>query len=195
MIFNKVPLNGNLYVLELQKLSDSRGFFSRTVCTNEFKQYGLNSNFIQQSISFNPFPFTVRGMHWQKNPFSEEKLVRVTKGAIFDVVVDIDPHSSTFKKWFSVELTEENRKQIYVPKGFAHGFQTLLPNTEVQYEMTTQYNPSEATGFFWGDPEVGIKWPEESEFLISETDRQFPDLESLASRHKLSYKKYKWGRA
>ena len=195
MIFNKVPLNGNLYVLELQKLSDSRGFFSRTVCTNEFKQYGLNSNFIQQSISFNPFPFTVRGMHWQKNPFSEEKLVRVTKGAIFDVVVDIDPLSSTFKKWFSIELTEENRKQIYVPKGFAHGFQTLLPNTEVQYEMTTHYNPSEATGFFWGDPEVGIKWPEESKFLISETDRQFPNLESLASRHKLSYKKYKWGRA
>ena len=195
MIFRKAPLNGNLYVLELEKFSDSRGFFSRTVCIDEFKKYGLNSNFIQQSISFNPVQFTIRGMHWQLNPFSEEKLVRVTKGAIFDVVVDINPNSYTFKQWYSIELSEENRKQIYIPKGFAHGFQTLMPNTEVQYEMTAKYNQSASTGFSWRDPEVAIDWPESNSSLISEKDSLFLNLESIESRFNFRNKMFNWRRS
>ena len=179
MIFSKTPLNGDLYIVEPQELIDERGFFARTVCIDEFKHLGLNSNFVQQSVSFNPSAFTVRGMHWQKSPFSEEKLVRVTKGAIFDVVVDINPQSRTFKQFYSIELTEENRKQIYIPKGFAHGFQTILPNTEVQYQMTTKYNPLASAGFFWNDSEIGINWPVISGILISETDNQFQNLNDI----------------
>lgn len=179
MIFSKPSLSGDLYIVEPQEFADKRGFFARTVCIDEFKHLGLNANFVQQSISFNPFAFTVRGMHWQSSPFSEEKLVRVTKGAIFDVVVDINPQSRTFKQFYSIELTEENRKQIYIPKGFAHGFQTLVPNTEVQYQMTAKYHPLSSAGFFWNDPEVGIDWPVTSEILISEADNQFQNLHEI----------------
>ena len=192
MIFSKVPLNGNLYVLDIEKFSDSRGFFSRTVCTDEFQKHGLNSNFVQQSISFNPVQFTIRGMHWQFTPFSEEKLVRVTKGAIFDVVVDINPNSHTFKQWYAIELSEANRKQIYIPKGFAHGFQTLLPNTEVQYEMTARYNQSASTGFSWQDPDVAIEWPEKKSSLISEKDSLFPNLESIETHSIFKNKIFNW---
>ncbi len=182
MIFTKIPLSGNLYSLDINKLADNRGFFARTLCLNEFSNHGLNSNFIQQSISFNPMPGTIRGMHWQGGPFGEDKLVRVTRGAIFDVVVDISPSSPTFKKWYSLELSEENFKQIYIPKGFAHGFQTLLPNTEVMYQMTSEYNPGASLGFAPDDIEIGIKWPIDENILISDKDLYLPKFYQLNSK-------------
>ena len=179
MIFTKLPLNGNLYVIDLLKKSDARGFFSRTVCSDEFSKYNINPVFVQQSISFNPKLGTIRGMHWQSDKFGEEKLVRVTKGAIFDVIVDIKPNSSTYKQWYFVELTEENRRQIYIPKGFAHGFQTIMPDTEVQYEMTTRYNPAASLGFCWNDSEIGIDWPIKENILVGQKDSNLPDFNNI----------------
>lgn len=115
-------------------------------------------------------------MHWQIEPFAEEKLVRVTRGAIFDVIVDIRPESKTYKKWFSVELSEDNRRQIYIPKGFAHGFQTLEPNTEVLYEMTSRYHLETSRGFAWNDPLINIEWPKTENRIIGIRDSEYPNF-------------------
>jgi dTDP-4-dehydrorhamnose 3,5-epimerase len=118
-------------------------------------------------------------MHWQAQPHGENKLVRVTRGSIFDVVVDINPNSKTFKRSFSVELSQDNRKQIYIPPGHAHGFQTLEPNTEVQYEMTTKYRPEASLGFAWNDPIIGIEWPFRDQMTIGQKDSGFSYLDDL----------------
>jgi dTDP-4-dehydrorhamnose 3,5-epimerase len=177
MKFIKLPFAGNVFIIELEMHEDHRGLFARTVCADEFRSIGLNSSFIQQSISFNPKKGTLRGMHWQALPFGEEKLVRVTRGSIFDVVVDINPKSKTFKKSFSVELSQENRKQIYISDGYAHGFQTLESNTEVHYEMTCNYRPEASRGFIWNDPSVGISWPIRENIIMSQTDLGFSNLD------------------
>jgi dTDP-4-dehydrorhamnose 3,5-epimerase len=158
MIFVEVPLSG-AYLIEMEPNTDERGFFARSVCRDEFARHGLNAAFIQQSVSWNPLVGTLRGLHFQAPPHEEEKLVRVTQGGVFDVIVDIRKKSPSYGHWFGVELTAKNRRQLYVPKGFAHGFQTTQPDTEVFYQMSTIFNSASARGVRWNDPHLAIAWP------------------------------------
>ena len=171
MRFSETPLHG-AYVIDIEAQEDERGFFSRVVCCKEFSQFGLNVNFVQQSISWNPRRGTLRGLHFQGSPFAEDKLIRVTAGAIFDV--DIRPQSATFGQWFGLELTEQNRRQVYIPKGFAHGFQTLEPNSEVFYQMTAPYMATAARGIRWDDSFLSVQWPLTESAIISPKDMQLP---------------------
>jgi len=174
MIFIETKLKG-AFVIEPERFEDDRGFFARTWCKREFEAYGLNTNLVQCNISFNNITGTIRGMHYQANPFEEAKLVRCTRGAIWDVIIDLKADSPTFKKWFAVELTAENRKMLYIPESFAHGFQTLKENTEVFYQMSEYYSPECSRGVRWNDPVFSIKWPKD-EIVISDKDRQYPDF-------------------
>jgi len=176
MIFIETKLKG-AFIIEPERMKDERGFFARTWCKREFEAHGLNSNLVQCNISFNKKRGTLRGMHYQVPPHEEAKLVRCTMGAIYDVIIDLRPDSQTFKQWISVELTAENRKMIYVPEGFAHGFLTLEDNTEVFYQMSEFYAPECARGVRWNDPAFCIKWPIDIR-VISERDRQYPDFTS-----------------
>lgn len=173
VIFSETPLAG-AFVLEIEPSADSRGFFARTVCHAEFAKHGLSAAFVQQSVSWNPHAGTIRGLHYQGAPYEEDKLVRVTRGAIFDVIVDIRPDSRCRGSWFGVELSAENRKQIYVPKGFAHGFQTTKPETEVLYEVSEFFHPELARGVRWNDADLAIKWPDNAPITISSKDRNLP---------------------
>ena len=174
MIFVETKLKG-AFVIEPERLRDGRGFFARTWCKREFEAHGLNPNLVQCNISFNEKRGTIRGMHYQAKPFEEAKLVRCTIGAIWDVIIDLKADSPTFKKWFAVELTAENRKMLYIPESFAHGFQTLEENTEIFYQMSEYYSPECSRGVRWNDPVFSIKWPED-EIIISDKDRQYPDF-------------------
>jgi len=173
MKFIEVPLQG-ICLIDVEPYQDRRGLFARTVCVDEFTAQGLSADFIQQSISFNPHAGTLRGMHWQEEPFAEVKLVRVTSGSIFDVVVDVRPESETYMSWFSVVLSSSNRRSIYIPKGFAHGFQTLEPDSEVLYEMTVAYKPEFSRSFRWDDPTIGIQWPETENRMVGDRDAESP---------------------
>jgi len=174
MIFKETKLKG-AYVIEINPLEDERGFFARSFCAKEFKEHGLNQNIAQCNISYNGKKGTLRGMHYQAAPHEEAKLVRCTMGAIYDVIIDLRPDSSTFKKWIGVELTKENRRMLYVPEGFAHGFQTLEDHTEVLYQMSEFHHPEWARGVRWNDPTFGIFWPVNVE-IISIGDQQYPDF-------------------
>jgi dTDP-4-dehydrorhamnose 3,5-epimerase len=174
MIFFETKLKG-AFVIDLERLEDERGFFARTYCEREFRKHGIGKTFVQCNISFNKHKGTLRGMHYQAAPFEEAKLVRCTAGAIFDVIVDLRPGSETFKEWCSVELTDANRKMIYVPEGFAHGFLSLEDDTEVFYQMSEFYTPGTGRGVRWNDPVFGIQWPGEVK-VISEQDMQYPDF-------------------
>lgn len=180
MIYTRTTLDGNAFIIDIERHEDARGFFARTVCCAELKELGLHSDFIQQSISFNPQIGTLRGMHWQVEPYAEEKLVRVTRGAIFDVIVDVRPESKTYKQWHYVELSERNRRQLYIPKGFAHGFQTLEPDTEVLYEMTASYNLEASRGFAWNDPTINIEWPKTECRIVGARDSELPSFADYA---------------
>jgi dTDP-4-dehydrorhamnose 3,5-epimerase len=173
--FHPASLQG-VYVLELEKFADERGYFARTFCEKEFLTHGLETRFVQCSVSFNYRKGTLRGMHYQASPFEEAKLVRCNRGAIYDVVIDLRRHSATFKKFFAVELSEKSGQMLYIPKGFAHGFQTLVENSEICYQMSEFYSPSHARGVRWDDPVFGIPWPQE-ERTILERDRNYPDFE------------------
>lgn len=175
MIFTETPLQG-AYLIDVERIEDSRGFFSRSWCQKEFSEYGLETNLVQCNISFNKQKGTLRGMHYQAEPYSEAKLVRCTMGAIYDVIVDLRPSSKTFKKWFGVELTAENRRALFVPVGFAHGFQTLTDSSEVFYQMSEFFYPEYARGVRWDDPAFGIKWHKET-LTISERDQSYPDFQ------------------
>jgi len=157
MKFTETKLKG-AFIVEPERLEDERGFFARTWCLEEFKTQGLNRNLAQCSISFNKKMGTLRGMHYQIQPYAESKLVRCTMGALYDVILDLRPDSATFKQWVAVELNAENRKMLYVPEGMAHGFQTLLDNTEVFYQISELYHPESARGFRWNDPAFNIQW-------------------------------------
>lgn len=140
-------------------IEDERGFFARIFCRHEFEEHGLNPDLSQCNISFNKQRGTLRGMHYQIAPYAEVKLVRCTAGAIFDVIIDLRPDSPTFKQWFTQELTHENRLQIYIPEGFAHGFQTLADNSEVFYQHSVFHSPDHERGLRFDDPSFKIKWP------------------------------------
>ncbi len=171
MIFSETRLPG-AYVVEIKKIEDERGFFARTWDRDEFSKMELNSEFVQSSISINNKKGTLRGMHYQIEPYEESKIVTCTKGKIFDVIIDLRENSKTFKKWISLELSSSNHKILYIPKGFAHGFQTLEDNTEVHYDITQVYKSEYARGIRWNDPTFNIKWPSEVT-TISNKDQGF----------------------
>lgn len=174
MIFKETNLKG-AFVIELEKREDERGFFARTWCKKEFEANGLETGLVQANLSLSRKAGTLRGMHYQAAPYEETKLVKCTKGALYDVIIDLRPNSLTYKQWFAVELTENNYKMLYVPKGFAHGFQTLVDNVEVFYLVTQFYSPSSERGVRWNDPQFGIKWPDVNIRSISEKDKNWPD--------------------
>ena len=174
MKFTETKLKG-AYVIEVEPLADERGFFARSWCQKEFAEHGLDANLVQCNISFNLKKGTLRGMHYQAKPHEEAKLIRCTKGAIYQVVIDIRPDSFTFKQWVAVELTAENRKMLYVPKGMASGFQTLMDNTEVFYQMAEFYHPESAKVVRWDNPAFEIEWPIEVK-IISDKDNSNQDL-------------------
>ena len=162
-------------LVRLELKADERGFFARTYSSREFMALGLERNLSETSVSYNGKCGTLRGMHYQSPPHLEAKLVRVTRGAAFDVAVDIRSDSPTYLKWFGVELTEHNHLALYIPKGFAHGFITLENHTELLYHITDTYKPAHATGFAWNDPRIGIAWPN-APVIMSETDRLLPNF-------------------
>lgn len=167
------------WLVEPEPLSDERGFFARTFCADEFRRHGLNPAVAQCSISFNIERGTLRGMHYQAAPHEEAKLVRCTKGEIFDVIVDLRPASPSRLRWFGVELTADNRRMLYVPEGFAHGFLTLSEGTEVLYQISVAYDPASQRGFHWQDPAVAIAWPEAPR-VVSPRDQSLPRLQATA---------------
>jgi dTDP-4-dehydrorhamnose 3,5-epimerase len=174
MIFVPTHLQG-AFIVDLEQLEDQRGFFARIWCEETFVEHGLPGHLSQCSIAFNLKQGTLRGMHYQEAPYAEAKLVRCTMGALYDVIVDLRPQSPTFRQHLGVELTAANRRQLFVPEGFAHGYQTLADNTEVFYQMNVPYASSAGRGVRWNDPAFGIEWPEE-ERTINERDRQWPDF-------------------
>lgn len=173
MKFTATPLPG-AFVIDLDRHEDERGFFARTICAEEFAQQGLNGHFVQHSVSWNPRTGTLRGMHFQVAPHEEEKLVRVTRGAIFDVILDLRRDSPTFGRWHGVELSADNYRQLYIPRGVAHGFQTLQAESEVLYAMSVPFHASSARGLRWDDAEVAIAWPACEKRIISEKDLHLP---------------------
>jgi dTDP-4-dehydrorhamnose 3,5-epimerase len=171
MIFNELPLKG-AYVIEPEKIEDERGFFARSFCSEIFREKGLEFQWVQSNISYNLRKGTLRGMHYQLFPHAEIKLVRCTAGAIYDVLIDLRAESPTFKQWIGIELSQWNRQMLYIPAGFAHGFQTLKEESEVFYQMSSSYEPSAARGVLWNDPVFQISWPLEIE-VISPKDRGY----------------------
>jgi dTDP-4-dehydrorhamnose 3,5-epimerase len=174
MKFHKAKIAG-VFEVCLEPRTDDRGFFARAWCQKEFEARGLNSKVVQCNISRNTRKGTLRGMHYQAHPFSETKVVRCTRGAVYDVVLDLRPESKTFKQWVSVVLTEESGNMVYIPDGCAHGFLSLKDGSDVFYQMSEFYNPEAARGVRWDDDAFGIVWPEKVE-VISERDRTYPDF-------------------
>lgn len=173
MIFKETALPGAC-VVELEERRDERGSFARSWCAREFEAHGLNPRIAQCNISFNFRKGTLRGMHYQIKPFEEAKLVRCTRGALYDVIVDLRPDSPAYKKSLGVLLTPDNGLMIYVPEGFAHGFLTMADGTEVHYQISEFFAPDHARGFRWNDPAFGVSWPAPVE-IIAERDRSYPD--------------------
>ena len=175
MIFVETPLRG-AYVIEIEKHEDERGFFARSWCAQEFSSKGLDTQLVQCNVSFNAWKGTLRGLHYQIPPHAETKLVRCTKGALYDVIVDVRTDSPTFLKWFGVELTAVNYRMLYIPKRFAHGFQTLENGTEIFYQISDFYAPLASSGIRWNDPCLGIVWPE-ADRTISKKDQGYLALD------------------
>ena len=175
MLFSKLKLDG-AFLIEPQRIIDDRGFFARTWCEREFVHHGLNPRMAQCNLGFNKHCGTLRGMHYQISPCNETKLVRCTMGAIYDVIIDLRKESSTFAEWLAVELTAENRKMLYLPENFAHGYLTLTDNTEVFYQVSEFYAPENERGIRWDDSTIGIKWPEERPAYISIKDKSWPNF-------------------
>lgn len=175
IIFRETKLKG-AFVIEPQKFGDERGFLSRSFSAKEFESHGLNPRIAECNISFSRKRYTVRGMHFQNPPFAQAKLVRCTKGAIYDVIIDLRPDSPTFKQWIGEDLSAENRLMLYVPEGFAHGFQTLEHDTEVFYQITNFYDPASEGGVRWNDPAFAINWPAKDGVTIKARDAEYPDF-------------------
>lgn len=175
MIFTETALRG-AWVIDPEPIRDERGFFARTWCRREFEEHGLDIEVAQRSISYNARRGTLRGMHYQIAPYQEVKLVRCLRGAALDVIIDLRPHSATYLRHFAVELTGENRRALYIPKAFAHGFQTLEDDTEIEYQMSEFYQPNAGRGFRWSDPAFGIRWPIPDPIIL-ERDDNYPLLD------------------
>ncbi len=173
MIFTETKLKG-AFVIEIEPIEDERGYFARSFCQKEFEKHGLNPCIAQCNISFNKKKGTLRGMHYQVEPYPEAKLVRCIMGSIYDVIIDLRIDSPTYCEWFAVELSADGSKMIYIPEGYAHGFQTLEDNTEVFYQMSDFYHPETALGVRWDDQAFCIEWPID-EKTISVKDIQYKD--------------------
>lgn len=175
MLFSETALPG-AYVIDLEKIEDERGFFARAWCERELSEHGLESRISQSNMSFNKRKGTLRGMHYQHPPHQEVKLVRCVKGSLLDVIIDLRPASPGYKQWTAVELTAGNRRMLYVPRGFAHGFQTLEDDTEAFYMVSDPYVPGAEGGVRWDDAAFGIEWPLTPPTEISDKDRRWPDF-------------------
>ena len=172
MIFSKTKLS-DACIIEIEKIEDERGFFARIWDKEKFLENGIGSEFLQSSISLSKKKGTIRGMHYQTKPFEESKIVRCTRGSIFDVIIDLRADSKTFKEWFGIELSENNYRCMYIPKGFAHGFQTLENDSEVSYQISETYKPEYSKGIRWNDKIFEIKWPL-IPTIMSKKDEKFP---------------------
>ena len=176
MKFSPAKLTG-VWIVDLDRHEDERGFFARSWCQTEFEKQGLNPRLVQCNISFNEKKGTLRGMHFQAAPHEEVKLVRCSRGAIYDVIIDLRRSSPTHRRWLAVELTADNRRALYIPEGFAHGFQSLEDGTEVFYQMSDFFHPDCSRGVRWNDPAFGIVWPI-NEKIISPKDNSYPDFDT-----------------
>ena len=174
MIFTETELKG-AFIVELEKFEDERGFFALSWSERVFAERGLEAKLLECNVSFNRKKGTLRGMHYQEAPHGQAKLVRCTMGAIYDVIVDLRPSSPTMRHWIGVELTASNRLMLYIPEGFAHGFQTLTDDTEILYQMSSVYVPESARGARWNDPAFSINWPLAVQ-VIDERDRLYQDF-------------------
>ena len=174
MIFTETKLKGS-FIVEPEKLEDVRGFFTRTWSQREFEAAGIDEPVVECNVSFSKKKGTLRGMHYQADPDGQAKILRCTLGAVYDVIVDLRPDSPTFKQWVGVELSAQNHRMIFVPKNFAHGFQTLQDNTEIFYQMSSYYVAESSRGVRWNDPAFGIEWPAD-ERTILDRDQQYPDF-------------------
>lgn len=180
MKFTETKLKG-AYIIEPERLEDERGFFARTFCQKEFEAHGLNSKLVQCNVSYNKRKGTLRGMHYQVAPHEEAKIVSCTRGAIYDVIIDLRPDSLTYYQWIAVELSAKNYQILYVPKGFAHGFQTLVNSAMVSYYISEFYAPECVRGVRWNDPKFGMNWPMQPT-VISEKDRNYLDYDPAYHR-------------
>ena len=174
MIFTQSKLHG-VFILEPERIEDERGFFARAWCQTEFAEHGIKAPPVQCNISFNKRKGTLRGMHYQRAPHEETKIVRCTMGSLYDVAVDVRPDSPTFKQWVGETLSATNRGMMIIPPGCAHGFLTLADNTEASYQMSAYYAPKHAAGVRWNDPAFGIRWPSDV-VVIVDRDRNYPDF-------------------
>jgi len=169
---SETPIAG-AWLLEIEPILDERGFFARSLCVDTLAAHGLEGSMLQQSVSFNQKRGTLRGMHYQTAPHEEIKLVRVTQGRIYDVILDLRRDSPSYLRWHAVELSADNRRTLYIPKGVAHGFQTLEDHSEVFYQMAQTYVPGHSSGVRWNDPAFAIDWPL-AEPILSERDASYP---------------------
>ncbi|MCX5695208.1 MAG: dTDP-4-dehydrorhamnose 3,5-epimerase [Candidatus Omnitrophica bacterium] len=174
MIFEEIKLKG-AYRIELEQKQDERGFFARSFCQDEFRKHGIDFGIVQCNISFNKEKGTLRGMHYQIDPYEEAKLISCVRGAIYDVIIDLRKDSVTYCQWYASELTEEDYRMLYVPKGFAHGYQTLKINSVVSYQVSEFYHPGLEKGLRWNDPSIGIRWPLKPK-IISNKDLKLLDF-------------------
>lgn len=174
MRFRSLGIAG-AFAIDLERLEDDRGFFARSFCEQEFAGHGLSSVIAQCNISWNRVQGTLRGIHFQRHPHAEAKLVRCTRGALYDVVVDLRPSSPTYLKWEAIQISADDRTAVYVPDGCGHGFQTLRDDTEVSYQMSERYHPELAGGIRWNDPAVCLAWPLLPP-IVSDRDNSYPDL-------------------
>jgi dTDP-4-dehydrorhamnose 3,5-epimerase len=178
MIFTSTLLEG-AFLIDIEPRQDERGFFARTWCRQEFVAQGLDTEIAQESMSYSRLRGTVRGLHFQRPPYEEIKLVRCTRGAIFDVILDLRSRSATYLRWQEFELTAENKREIYIPKGLAHGFQTLADHCEVGYRISAFHTPDAASGYRYDDPAFGISWPLPVT-MISQRDLGWPKFKANA---------------
>lgn len=174
MLFEKTALPG-VVIITLQPIHDDRGFFARSFCKNKLESAGLQNDFVQSNISYNHKKGTLRGLHYQTSPHEEIKIVSCRRGAIYDVVVDIRENSPTYHQWIGIELSADNYRSLYIPKGFAHGFITLCDDVELHYLMNNYYHPEAAAGIHWNDPSLAIAWPNKP-IIISDKDKNLPRL-------------------
>jgi dTDP-4-dehydrorhamnose 3,5-epimerase len=180
MIFRETGLE-DAWLIEPERITDARGFFARTWCIDEFNAHGIDIDFVQCSTSFNERRSTLRGIHFQGEPHNEAKLIRCTRGRVYDVMVDLRPDSDTYGAWRAYELSGDNGRLVYLPPGFGHGFQTLEDRTELAYHISEFYQPDLSFGISWDDPDLGISWPDTESPIMSARDRNLPGLASCSA--------------